>query len=98
MIGPSKGALRSGADLMKIQAQAIAETAEQHERNQEDRERRFVALVHSYLSEHGYIAALKDPCPTQTAKLFAATCSRDDISDDDLGLVFYKAMLEEIVV
>jgi hypothetical protein len=53
MIGPSKGALRSGADMMKIQAQAIAETAEQHERDQEDRERRFVALVYSYLSEHG---------------------------------------------
>jgi hypothetical protein len=54
--------------------------------------------IKAYLSEHGYIAALKDPCPTQTEKLFAATCSRDDISDDDLGLVFYQAMLEEFVV
>ena len=52
----SKGSLKSGADLMKIQAQSMADTARQHERDQEDRERRFVSLVFSYLSEQGLVA------------------------------------------
>lgn len=55
----AKGSLKSGAELMKIQAQSVAASAGQYERDQEDRERRFVALVHSYLSEHGLVAVPK---------------------------------------
>ena len=52
--------------------------------------------VAEYLAERGLVAANKDPDALMVRELFADICSSDLINDDDLGLEFYKLMIDTV--
>jgi hypothetical protein len=78
---------------MKIQAQSMAESAEQHKRDQEDRERRFVALVYSYLSEHGLVAVPLEPTDAVLISMDRGICSSGCVTMQGRMGGAYKAMI-----